>query len=211
VERIPPTDSYWHFFPVQLHLHKGPALSIHQRNGLRLKTAPVRKLVEFVGFPHRFDLVLVGTAHWSSDVDLAARNPIHDPDLMYVFHFYAGSYGQERRDRITKVLKTLHQGGIIGSHRGVGGGYSFSGDAESVTLGSLLDVLEGPWDLVECETVNEHGEALCSIRVACPSRTFMFGINRAVKMAFDQVTLGDLARGVMPQPFIGKQALGMTT
>lgn len=112
---------------------------------------------------------------------------------------------------ITKVLKTLHQGGVIGSHRGVGGGYSFSGDAEAVTLGQLLDVLEGPWDLVECETVNEHGEATCSIRVACPSRTFMFGINRAVKVAFDQVTLADLARGVMPQPFIEKQALGMTT
>jgi endoglucanase len=52
-------------------------------------------------------LVLVGTAHWSTDVDLAALNPIPDPNLMYVFHFYAGSYGQERRDRITKVLKTI--------------------------------------------------------------------------------------------------------
>lgn len=112
---------------------------------------------------------------------------------------------------ITKVLKTLHQGGVIGSHRGVGGGYSFHGDPEAVTLGQLLDALEGPWDLVECESVNEHGEALCSIRVACPSRTFMFGINRAVKVAFDQVSLGDLARGVMPQPFIEKQALGMAT
>jgi Rrf2 family protein len=112
---------------------------------------------------------------------------------------------------ITKVLKTLHQGGVVGSHRGVGGGYSFDGDAEAVTLGQLLDVLEGPWDLVECETVNEHGQALCSIRVACPSRTFMFGINRAIKVAFDQVTLSDLARGVMPQPFLEKPALGMTS
>ena len=112
---------------------------------------------------------------------------------------------------ITKVLKTLHQGSIIGSHRGVGGGYSFDGDAETVTLGQLLDVLEGPWDLVECETVDQHGHAICSIRVACPSRTFMFGINVAIKGAFDQVTLGDLARGVMPHPLIEKQSLGMTT
>jgi endoglucanase len=52
-------------------------------------------------------LVLVGTAHWSSDVDLAALHPIADPNLMYVFHFYAGSYGQERRDRIAKTLKTI--------------------------------------------------------------------------------------------------------
>ena len=99
---------------------------------------------------------------------------------------------------ITKVLKTLQHSGVIRSHRGVGGGYSFEGDAEQVTLGQLVEVLEGPWDLVECETQNEQGEAVCSIRVACPSRRFMFGINQAVKGAFEQVTLGDLTRGVVP-------------
>ena len=108
---------------------------------------------------------------------------------------------------ITKVLKTLHQGEVIGSHRGVGGGYSFDGDPEAVTLGQLLEVLEGPWDLVECETLAPNGQAVCSIRVACPSRTFMFGINRAIKGAFEQVTLGDLSRGMMPLAVVGKQQL----
>jgi Rrf2 family protein len=108
---------------------------------------------------------------------------------------------------ITKVLKTLHQGGIIESRRGVAGGYTFAGDAERVTLGKLLELLEGPWDLVECETTDDSGHALCSIRRACPSRRFMFGINRAIKSAFDQITLADLARGVTPMPFIEKEAL----
>ena len=99
---------------------------------------------------------------------------------------------------ITKVLKALNQGGRINSHRGVGGGYSCDGDADAVTLGDLLAVLEGPWDLVECETLDAAGHAICSIRVACPSRNFMFGINRAIKGAFDRVTLRDLMRGEMP-------------
>ena len=30
-----------------------------------------------------------------------------------------------------------------------------------------------------------------AIRIACPSRRFMFGINRAIKGAFEQVTLGE--------------------
>src|SRR5438067_6423695 len=101
---------------------------------------------------------------------------------------------------ITQVLKTLQQGGLVQSHRGVGGGYSFDGDPEGITLGQLLDVLEGPWDLVECETTDDNGQALCSIRVACPSRRFMFGINRAIKGAFEQISLADLARGAMPAP-----------
>lgn len=102
---------------------------------------------------------------------------------------------------ITKVLKTLNHGGVIQSRRGVSGGYTFAGDPETVTLGHLLELLEGPWDLVECETTDDSGHALCSIRRACPSRRFMLGINRAIKSAFDSITLGDLTRGVMPLPF----------
>ena len=108
---------------------------------------------------------------------------------------------------VTKVLKALQQGALVRSHRGVGGGYSFDKDVESITLGQLLEVLEGPWDLVECETFDEAGEATCAIRVACPSRRFLFGINRAIKGAFEQVTLGDLARGGMPLPVIDKNKL----
>lgn len=108
---------------------------------------------------------------------------------------------------VTKVLKTLHQGGLVRSHRGVGGGYSFDGNAELVTLGGLIETFEGPWDLTECETFDDHGEATCMIRVACPSRRFMFGINRAIKGAFEQVTLGDLVRGGMPIPLIDKKQL----
>lgn len=100
---------------------------------------------------------------------------------------------------VTKVLKILHQGGIVSSHRGAGGGYSFDGDVEVVTLGALIEALEGKWDLVECETIDDHGHATCAIRVACPSRRFMFGINGAIKGAFERVTLGDLMRGVLPE------------
>lgn len=109
---------------------------------------------------------------------------------------------------VTKVLKMLNQGGLIASHRGVGGGYSFDGDPERVTLGQLIEVLEGPWDLVECETTDDHGHATCAIRVACPSRGFMFGINRAIKGAFEQVSLGDLIRGGMPLAVIDKKEIG---
>jgi Rrf2 family protein len=108
---------------------------------------------------------------------------------------------------VTKVLKTLGTSSLIRSHRGVGGGYSFDDDPELVTLGQLIEVLEGPWDLVECEATDDHGLATCAIRRACPSRRFMFGINRAIKGAFEQVTLGDLTRDAMPFPIIDKHTL----
>ena len=96
---------------------------------------------------------------------------------------------------ISKVLKALQEAGVIRSQRGVAGGYLFEGDPDVVTLGELLAVLEGPWDLVECETLDQEGHAICAIRSECPSRSFMFGINRAIKSAFNRVTLTDLTRG----------------
>jgi Rrf2 family protein len=108
---------------------------------------------------------------------------------------------------ITKVLKTLHAGGIVQSYRGSGGGYSFDGDPDTVTLGHIIETLEGPWDLVECESFDDAGHAVCSIRVACPSRRFMFGINRAIKGAFEQVTLSELTRGGVPNAVIDKREL----
>ena len=108
---------------------------------------------------------------------------------------------------VTKVLKVLQHGGFVTSQRGVSGGYFFEGDLEAITLGHLIELLEGPWDLTECETFDHEGNATCGIRVACPSRRFMFGINRAIKGAFEQVTLGDLVRGGMPIPLIDKERL----
>lgn len=99
---------------------------------------------------------------------------------------------------ISKVLKMLLEGGIITSFRGSGGGYSLETDPESITLAKLIEALEGPWELVECESIDDAGHAVCGIRQACPSRSFMFGINRVIKHAFEQVTLSDLVRGGQP-------------
>jgi len=103
---------------------------------------------------------------------------------------------------IAKVLKVLHEGRIIVSRRGVEGGYVFEGDPTRITLGQMLEVLEGPWDLVACESLDTEGHGVCSIRLDCPSRGFMFGINRAIKDAFEQITLVDLVRGTSPTPAI---------
>lgn len=129
-----------------------------------------------------------------------SRRPGEVISTREIAHFYALPLPM-----VSKVLKTLHEGGAITSRRGAIGGYSFEGDPESVTMGQLLEILEGPWDLVECETTRPAGDAVCSIRHDCPSRSFMFGINRAIKHAFDQITLGELERGAFPATAISSR------
>lgn len=53
-------------------------------------------------------IALVGTPTWDQDVDLAARNPLApDGNLLYVFHFYAGTHGPELRAKIAEAAKTI--------------------------------------------------------------------------------------------------------
>ena len=46
------------------------------------------------------NIIIVGTPTWSQDVDIASANPISGDNIMYTAHFYAGSHGQELRDKI---------------------------------------------------------------------------------------------------------------
>lgn len=48
-------------------------------------------------------VILVGSPTWSQDIHLAAADPVQGENLMYTLHFYAGTHGQELRDRIDQV------------------------------------------------------------------------------------------------------------
>lgn len=49
-------------------------------------------------------VILIGSPTWSQDVHLAAADPVEGTNLMYTLHFYAGTHGQELRDRIDGAL-----------------------------------------------------------------------------------------------------------
>jgi aryl-phospho-beta-D-glucosidase BglC (GH1 family) len=51
------------------------------------------------------NLIVVGTPHWSQDVDVAAADPITDyPNIAYALHFYAGTHHQPLRDKAQAAL-----------------------------------------------------------------------------------------------------------
>lgn len=49
-------------------------------------------------------VILVGSPTWSQDVHLAAQDPLEGENIMYTLHFYAGTHGQQLRDRIDQAL-----------------------------------------------------------------------------------------------------------
>ena len=55
-------------------------------------------------------IILIGSGTWSQDVDVAAADPVQGKNLMYTFHFYAGSHGEELRG---KVQAALDRGAVV--------------------------------------------------------------------------------------------------
>ena len=50
------------------------------------------------------NLVVVGSPTWSQDVDVAAADPLNDPNTAYTLHFYAGTHGQSLRDKANTAM-----------------------------------------------------------------------------------------------------------
>ncbi|MBQ9328584.1 MAG: cellulase family glycosylhydrolase [Solobacterium sp.] len=49
-------------------------------------------------------LILVGTNTWAQDVDEVIGNELEDDNVMYTFHFYAGTHKEDLRNKLRKVL-----------------------------------------------------------------------------------------------------------
>lgn len=50
------------------------------------------------------NIIIIGSPNWSQDVDIASADPVSGTNLMYTCHFYAGSHGQELRDKVATAI-----------------------------------------------------------------------------------------------------------
>jgi len=53
--------------------------------------------------PH--NIIIAGTPSWSQHVDAASLDPLDFPNIMYSLHFYAGSHGQDLKDRVNTAVE----------------------------------------------------------------------------------------------------------
>lgn len=49
-------------------------------------------------------IILIGSGTWSQDVNVAAADPVQGKNLMYTFHFYAGSHGEALRSKVQAAI-----------------------------------------------------------------------------------------------------------
>jgi FeS assembly SUF system regulator len=92
---------------------------------------------------------------------------------------------------VSKLLKSLLQGGLLASHRGIKGGYSLARDPRLISVADIISALEGPLALTEC---NMDVAGLCDLEPSCPIKDNQRLINQVVRGALQKVMLWDLIR-----------------
>jgi len=95
-------------------------------------------------------------------------------------------------DYLRQLLVQLRLAGLVKSVRGPHGGYLLAKAATAITMGEVLDVLEGPLDPMPCRHLDNDGER-CDILAACNIRaTWRRAIER-MQETLRETTLAELA------------------
>ena len=104
---------------------------------------------------------------------------------------------------LEQILLTLKNAGLLGSRRGVTGGYSLIKPPQDITLGQVIRILDGPPAPISC--VSKTAYQKCSDcpyteKKSCPIQNAMLGVRNAIADILDNYKLSDFASGHCKRP-----------
>jgi FeS assembly SUF system regulator len=89
---------------------------------------------------------------------------------------------------VAKILKQLTCAQMIGSHRGVQGGYQLLTTGDKITMRQIIEAIDGPIAIADCV----NGATGCSVKHKCRVRGNWDKVNNAIIGALDGLTLGEM-------------------
>ncbi|MFZ5943338.1 MAG: RrF2 family transcriptional regulator [Bacillota bacterium] len=91
---------------------------------------------------------------------------------------------------LEQLIALLRKAGLVKSVRGAQGGYILNRSPESITVGDIIRVLEGPIAPVDC--VSEDEPEQCNNAEFCITRTIWAKVRDSVAAVLDSISLADL-------------------
>jgi len=119
--------------------------------------------------------------------------------MMYIAARPAGQLAYRReiaahynipKEFLAKVLQKLTRHGLIKSFRGMQGGYLLARDAGRITLGDVVQAVDGPVTLVSCQ--RESGQ--CPQEELCTVQGVLLDVQREFQRILNGITLEDAGR-----------------
>lgn len=93
---------------------------------------------------------------------------------------------------LEQILLTLRHAGLLDSKRGVGGGYVMRVPANQITVGRVIQIMDGPLSPVPCAAVNPSEQCTCPDPRTCALRLFMTQVREQLASILEERTVEDL-------------------
>ncbi|HOX39000.1 MAG TPA: Rrf2 family transcriptional regulator [Candidatus Brocadiia bacterium] len=88
------------------------------------------------------------------------------------------------------ILSQLKQGRFVDSRRGAGGGYYLVKNPKDITVGEIIEFVQGPIDPVGC--TNEDDEKHCELLNNCPFKKMWNKARESLRGVYFTTTFQDL-------------------
>jgi Rrf2 family nitric oxide-sensitive transcriptional repressor len=111
-------------------------------------------------------------------IELAKSEKVHT--LEYLSHHLGVSY-----NNLTKIAQMLSKSGIIITQKGKHGGVKLLKDPAIVSLRQVVDVIDGPTLLSECQKDSE----LCSLSTHCKLKLQLSKLQTTINNSMEDITL----------------------
>lgn len=91
---------------------------------------------------------------------------------------------------LEQLLGSLRKAGLVTTVRGAQGGYLLAKSPADITVGHIIDAMEGPLNLSECAT--EEGEHACPHSGDCPARRVWEYLTASINNLLYGISLKDM-------------------
>jgi Rrf2 family protein len=93
---------------------------------------------------------------------------------------------------LEQILLALKNAGLLNSRMGIGGGYYLARPPETITLGEIARVLDGPLAPIRCVSQMAYEPCGCPDEETCGLRLVMLDVRNAVANILDNTSLADV-------------------
>jgi Rrf2 family protein len=96
---------------------------------------------------------------------------------------------------LDQILMQLRKAGYIGTKRGKYGGYFLEKPMDSITLGQVVRLIDGPLAPIRCVSQSKYEKCSCPDENTCGLRMVMLDVRNSIADILDRHTLADTVRG----------------
>jgi Rrf2 family protein len=115
---------------------------------------------------------------------------------------------------LEQIFAQLRQEGIIDAKRGKNGGYFLARPADTISMGYIVRLIDGPLAPIGCVSQTQYEKCSCPDENHCGLRILMLDVRNAIASILDRYTLAQvvevtiraLRRDGLPLPFAKEES-----